>query len=382
MNTVLPVELWDRIFTFCDIKTVTEGRFLQSEYFQENTKFAKISDAARDGNIKNIEWLLSYGQELTEDHFTEAVESGNLEMMKWFYNKGCPIGINKDNSIYIAVKQHKLENVKWLHEIGYSLTICDCRRRIDFINSDHNEDDEEFIEFDFCECDNSLISYAAKVGTVEIMEWLVSKGVEFVYYTFPNAALGGNLDTLKFLKENDCESDEYTYKQAVVNGNRANLEWLEDNGFPFDSGCYEAAIENNDLDTMKWLHQKGLKFDYYTFMKAALRGNFEIMKWLLETDCPVNSQVFNISVGAGDLEIVKWMKENNFPYDHQVLNYAILNCKGNHEIADYLHEQGIYKDVDLWETVYRRWDVEAAKWLVKNGYSYNKRQYMRMLRNE
>ncbi len=47
-------------------------------------------NAATNGNLENMKWLLENGCTWDEKTFSEAAYNGNLENMKWLRENSCP----------------------------------------------------------------------------------------------------------------------------------------------------------------------------------------------------------------------------------------------------------------------------------------------------
>lgn len=163
--------------------------------------------AVKTENLKNMKWLLENGCHFNNDTFRTAAETGNLDNMKWLLEIGCPFG---DYTLNAAVKHGNLDNMKWLIENGCPLprsfpfseavingSIKVMEWLLEILNVSDIIDELEFR-------DGSLYSDAAACGNIDMMNWLLGKGVPMDEWAFHGAARSGNADVVKWLIDNKC----------------------------------------------------------------------------------------------------------------------------------------------------------------------------------
>ncbi|KAJ3250112.1 hypothetical protein HK103_004034 [Boothiomyces macroporosus] len=109
----LPTEIWDRIWLLCDENTLKGTRELQSEYVKKTTEFFTFTQAAKNGNLKNMKWLKENNCPLYIGTFREAANNGDLETMKWLKENNCPWD---GWTFSVAEENGDLETMKWLKE--------------------------------------------------------------------------------------------------------------------------------------------------------------------------------------------------------------------------------------------------------------------------
>jgi hypothetical protein len=102
--------------------------------------------------------------------FTRVSRCGNIRLMKWFYENGCPWNVD----VFECAAEHgSLENMKWLKANG-------------------------------CPWDEFTFEVAARHGNLENMKWLKANGCPWGFDTFDCAVKHGNLEMIQWLKENGC----------------------------------------------------------------------------------------------------------------------------------------------------------------------------------
>ena len=210
-------------------------------------------------NVIKFESIISYGNSelldlyynsrkilsifnLSVHHFLLAVSNGNLDNMKWFKRKGCPL--NKE-IFYAAVLYGNLDNMKWLLQNG-------------------------------CPCDELIFKFAVTNGNLNNMEWSY-KHFKYLYnkhnhqsysygrQIFRAAARNGNLKIMKWLFENEFPWDEWTFYETVKNGNLKNMKWLKENGCPWDECSLWMAVCKENVKNINWLLKNGCPCDGMTY---------------------------------------------------------------------------------------------------------------------
>ncbi|CAB9499921.1 expressed unknown protein [Seminavis robusta] len=81
---------------------------------------------------------------------------------------------------------------------------------------------------------NQVCAAAAKVGSLEVIQWAKDKGFHWNRDTSKNAAAYGHLELLKYLHENGCPWDWRTCCFAAENGHLEVLKYAIENGCPWN----------------------------------------------------------------------------------------------------------------------------------------------------
>ena len=108
-----------------------------------------------------------------------------------------------------------------------------------------------------CKLNGGTGWYAGMGGSVEVLEYLLRKGLKFDVETCQGAARGGCLEALKFLRSQDppCPWDEMTSTFAAKGGHLEVLKWAfsQDPPCPWYGMIYEGAASEGQLQVLKWL---------------------------------------------------------------------------------------------------------------------------------
>ena len=154
-----------------------------------------------------------------------------------------------------------------------------------------------------------IIKTAAKVGSIEMIEWATTKGLSFYVSASSAAASNGHLECLKYLHENGCPWDTYALTFAAYNGHLECLKYLHENGCPFVPRACSEAASNGHLECLKYLHENGCPWDKWACHWTAQNGHLECLKYLHENGCPWDKQeclrVANVRNNSACYEYIK-----------------------------------------------------------------------------
>ena len=185
--------------------------------------------------------------------------------------------------------------------------------------------------------ESDIIEDAAKVGSIEVIEWAKTKGlwIRPSVWACVYAATNGHLECLKYLHENGCPWDERTFSTATLNGHLECLKYLHENGCPWDESACNLAAENGHLECLKYLHESGCSWDKWTFSTATLNGHLECLKYLHENGCPWDEHATKWAARHGHLECLKYLRENGCPWDKQEC-LRVANFRNNSGCYEYI----------------------------------------------
>ena len=181
-------------------------------------------------------------------------------------------------------------------------------------------------------------------GSVEVLEYLKLKGYEFDEETCAYAAQGGSLEALKFLRAQDppCPWNEVTCAWAAGGGHLDVLKWLraQDPPCPWNEETCADAAAGGHLDVLKWARAQNppcpLEEDW-PCAYAAYGGHLEVLKWLLDQDPPCDGEASVMAARGGHLEVLRWLK------DQDLYDWDRHKCR---EEASQLGHQHIVKWID------------------------------------
>ncbi|KAL6075282.1 Ankyrin repeat domain containing protein [Balamuthia mandrillaris] len=152
-------------------------KWAHGEYFE--IPDSAFKGAAYNGHLAVLEWGHENGLPLQKtDIFSGAVKGGHMTVLKWIAqvlgNEAPSLSsFSSDVSCAIAASNGNLEMLKWLHEQG-------------------------------CPWDASTFDRAAVSGDLEVAKWMHAQGCPWEASTCNTAAKEGHLDFLKWARENGC----------------------------------------------------------------------------------------------------------------------------------------------------------------------------------
>ena len=127
------------------------------------------------------------------------------------------------------------------------------------------------------------INSAVYEGYLEVVQWLIAKGLLWNSQTCECAALNGHLKMLQWLRANDCPWDQWTCVFALFNGHLEALQWAVVNGCPCDESICTYAVVNNQLEALQWLRANGCPWNKENCLLYARRVEDKyIADWINE----------------------------------------------------------------------------------------------------
>ncbi len=94
-NFCFPQELEDMILLFLDYCTLKNCREIQSNFVKTVTRYNDSDQVVKNGNLKNslnnLIWLKDQGEPWSAKTFYLAYKNGNLKILKWLSDNGCPL---------------------------------------------------------------------------------------------------------------------------------------------------------------------------------------------------------------------------------------------------------------------------------------------------
>jgi hypothetical protein len=166
--------------------------------------------------------------------------------------------------------------------------------------------------------EDTFIALSAR-GHIAILAWIRDLGREIPEVTADTAALSGQASVLNWLKEQDlldAASAPMFWRSASKGGHTNVMDWLHDNGYAVcrESIYQGAALEGGDyVKSLIWAREHGITLDELTSGYAALNGNLPMLQWLRESDCPWDARVIYLSIYFGHDHVVEYAIANGCP---------------------------------------------------------------------
>ena len=184
-----------------------------------------MKHAALSGNIRAIDWCMKKGFCMNSDVLASAASTGRLDVVRWLIDHKCqfePIVTEE------AAAQGSMEMIRFL------------TRKHPYISGK-----------------SSAVSYAARNGHADIVEYLVVKGYPVCDMAAGFAALGGNIDILRYFHEKGYPTNMNVCYMAAMNGNLDILKWARDHGYPWDKWTMRMALNRKRPDVVQYVVENG-----------------------------------------------------------------------------------------------------------------------------
>jgi hypothetical protein len=209
-----------------------------------------------------------------------AAGTGDVELFEWIVSKCLdvfPVGIQVLGE---AAGHGHLELVKKIHNIQL--------------------DEED---------DGIAAMSAAKIGRLDILEYLHSKEYEVNECAFVTAAGGGHINVLDWLEKKQISmsgEEDQVVDAAVIGGHLEVMNWLYARKYPFGGTLYHGT--NGNPDVIAWLRAKKVPMCSHVIVPLAATGNLKLMKEL-RPHVHLNNCVMEILATAAEMghrHVMEW----------------------------------------------------------------------------
>jgi Ankyrin repeats (many copies) len=225
-----------------------------------------------------------------------------------------------------------------------------------------------------CALPHNITAFAARGGSVRVMQWLSERGCTLNTKTLFNAAKYRRLRVLEYLHSAGCPMDDggRACKIAAWNGSLQVLQWLRAHGCPWvTSDVAEAAAHSGNVQMMAWLQQQPGVVLTAAAMTAAARANRqEMCEYLYSQNCPWHEGVCSTAAYGGHLQLLLWLHEHGCPwYLHSVYTNAVEG--GHAEVITHLIgldlQPEAYTLADMLNAAGACNNLKLAQWLHAQG---------------
>ncbi|GFH53313.1 hypothetical protein CTEN210_09789 [Chaetoceros tenuissimus] len=338
-----------------------------------------ISYVGMTGQLGILKWLHENGMckdEHTDIIFGGATFGGNIQIVKWTestFNCRCPKELARS-----AVCSGNVELVKYLENKTW---------------------------------DEYTILIAAKIGNIELLQYLLESGCSFNDRWIGPSAIENNnhekvLEVLHWLHEHGVPLDEKTCTHSAGFGNLKALKYARSKKCPWDDICLEIAVQSHDLEVveycltngcaigtnaichlamrdgdydralrmLKLLRKFSVPWSEETCSVAAGHGNFEALKWAVLMGCPWDRrQCAYYAAEDGDIEVLKWMKSQGCEWNERIGARAAE--KGHLETLKYFRSDGCHFDkYTLTEAIWSR-NFAIVEYCAEHNFPFDERIY-------
>jgi hypothetical protein len=182
---------------------------------------------------------------------------------------------------------------------------------------------------------------AASCGSIEILKWLLDRGITFSDYIYHSALHGSdNVNVIKWLVEQDHDIEietfdrsEIIYDVALNSGSIELADIMLRAGFDDLHNLTIGTLNGGHIDLLNWLEDKKLLHEQEPgdFCRAAaFYGQIEVIKWLRKREYEWDHWTCVTAAADGEEEMLYWLLRNGCPYDRDgLLKFVPDHIKNN-----------------------------------------------------
>jgi hypothetical protein len=222
------------------------------------------------------------------DVCSEAARNGNLSILEYAYEQGCPM--NWITFANAAGKAH-IHVLKWCFEKK-------------------------------CQRSEKIYRNAVVSGNLECIEWVRNSGINSGTFSIKVAFDVGHLHVIKYLIDNSICSWNTTSNEfnnftllAASKGCIDSLNWSQSNDpiLPLHKDCSNTAATNGYLDCLKWCIEKGCILDPNIINNVVENGQLVIFKYLINSGIEeLNERLLTLAITFKQDKIIKWIESKGF----------------------------------------------------------------------
>jgi Ankyrin repeats (many copies) len=199
-----------------------------------------LNDAASTGQLETLKWLIDHDAPKSESVCASAVHSGNIEIIQYLMGALNLNGSSKAQDLNDPSKNYPL--------------IASC---CSYAGLNGNLDILKWLRDQGCPWDNNTINQAARKGHTHIIEWARANGCDWDYGAYDWPIDDGNFEMVKYLCVSGCPCNEYTCGRAAYCGNLEILQYLHSKGCPWDEDTIHSAHEGGHTHIVEWALANG-----------------------------------------------------------------------------------------------------------------------------
>jgi hypothetical protein len=217
-----------------------------------------------------------------------------------------------------------------------------------------------------------LSYYAARSGNIGMLNWLKAGALcELNQTTCSGAASAGQLTALRHLRNEGCDWDVDTVAQYAARGGSVEMvEWLQQQqGVVIDASVMKAAAGADHTAVCEYLHSAGCEWNAEVCYQAARNGHVDTLRWLRENGCPWDATaVFHNATRNSQISILNLLIEQGELLSADLLTDALnaAGARGRLQAAQWLRQHGAD-----WPAALRagrmRWTGESLAWARAEG---------------
>lgn len=229
-------------------------------------------------------------QDALRDAFSKGVESGEMEVVRWFISKGCKAGGMEYNTASMNGHTQVLEYLMGVSGELDDDTMSEC---MDNAIEGGHIDTVKYLQTVGADLDGGIPTISAVMsGDLEMLKYVVSQGALCWEDTVGTVGFVGKLEFLEYLKNTpgafrdglDVNNGYDILYNAVGSCHYEVLKWCYDNGYAMYAELCEIAARDGNLDMVKWLREHGSPFGE-TGAIAKKGGYIKLYAWARMNGC-------------------------------------------------------------------------------------------------
>ena len=268
---------------------------------------------------------LSDFKQLTEFENSVPCLSHFLNIKEW----------KQEMNILLAIRARvDLDKILWLHTNGYfSFSTEACSeaaksRDLSLLTYLHKSN---------CPWDKEVIISAILAGSMECLQYAIEHGCpspsknEAGPQATQYAAKVGRIDMLEYLHQHDKAYDALTLAVAVKYGQMHCVKYLYEHHCPMDQHAMYFAAVGDNIDCMKYLHERECPWCDYITTVAFLRQSWRCLRYAAENRCNIltvcnmcAAVAFTIIMTIFDI-IMNWVDGTHTYYSVVIFALPALN---------------------------------------------------------
>lgn len=291
--------------------------------FDWGSEYASTS-AVKGGILEVVKLMYGYGGfGFDSVEFSAAAASGNLEMVKWVWEK-CQGRLNLDSAYsQAAIRGHihileylKGQDMRFFVGELLAIPIGACGSDLHII---------EWMRSNGFKWNRMIFSEASKKGDLSLFKWALINKIpidkEMIFRSAYYFSLKCDFEALKWIKkhfgipeQNDLNMHMSFYEGAARETNWRVAKWLQKNKFILGANESCTVAYYGRIDFFKWLftNKTGI-FNENTYINAIKGGNLEVLKFLKSVNCP-EPRFLKVPLIASDgpsRQLFEWVIENH-----------------------------------------------------------------------
>jgi len=236
--------------------------------------------AAKEGEIEVLEWLVKEGCPLFDTAREAAIEANHLKVLKWLITHGCPGTIKIDYSLAVRYSRHEIfkwlveQKFRWDEGLPISAALIGNLDVLKWLREEGCPwDDERVVLTAVKHSQFEVLRWATQIGCSwpEIDPWLVVK------WTYSE----NDIKVLQWIHdEGHLNRTNELITAAIARENLTVLRWCIKIGVCGTKDNCRTAAEMGLLDMLKLLRRSGTPWDQSVLVEAVKRKGLRMLKWI------------------------------------------------------------------------------------------------------